>query len=594
MKSQELPATPFAFSPTQSYSSSALADVTDRALHASVAKWTAGISPFALAEAYFDWGVHLLGSPGKQQQLTEIALQKVSKLFNYMSQDALRPCFFGNCVEPLPQDKRFSSDAWKHWPYNVMSQAFLLNQQWWHKATTDVRGVTEEHERVVEFATRQILDLFAPSNMVLTNPDVMLKTLTEGGSNLVRGAQYFLEDWQRAHNGEKPVGGNNYKVGEDIAVTSGKVVFRNRLIELIQYKPTTKQVRPEPILIVPAWIMKYYILDLSPHNSMVKYLTDQGYTVFMMSWTNPTAKDRDLGMEDYRKLGIMAAIDAVSSIVPSEKIHAAGYCLGGTLLTISAAAMARDQDDRLASLTLFAAQTDFTEAGELMLFINESQLTFLEDMMWEQGVLDTKQMAGAFQLLRSNDLIWSRMIHDYFMGERSSMNDLMTWNTDATRMPFKMHSEYLRKLFLNNDFAEGRYMVDGAPVVIVDIEIPIFSVGTERDHIAPWRSTYKLHLLSDTDITYVLASGGHNAGIVSEPGHPRRHYRVMTHIDSEPYIDADTWMAQTDVVEGSWWPKWNNWLSARSGEMVEPPQLGGNHKDYRPLCDAPGTYVFQE
>lgn len=584
---------PFPIMSEDSFSSTAMSDVADRVVHASIAKMTGGLSPFGLAEAYFDWGIHLLGSPGKQQKLQEKALKKSARLWQYMSGDAIKPCFSENCVEPLPQDRRFTSEAWQIWPYNVMSQAFLLNQQWWHKATTGVRGVTEQHERVVEFTTRQILDLFSPSNNVFTNPDVLKRTVSEGGMNLVRGWQYFLEDTQRANSGEKPVGADRFKVGEDVAVTPGKVVFRNRLIELIQYEPATDKVKPEPILIVPAWIMKYYILDLSPHNSMVKYLTGQGYTVFMISWLNPTAKDRDLGMEDYRKLGVMAAVDAVSSIVPEQKIHAAGYCLGGTLLSITAAAMARDEDHRLASLTLFAAQTDFTEAGELMLFINDSQLTFLEDLMWEQGVLDTKQMAGAFQLLRSNDLIWSRMIHEHFMGERSSMNDLMAWNADATRMPFKMHSEYLRKLFLNNDFAEGRYLVDGKPVVIVDIQIPVFSVGTERDHIAPWRSTYKFHLHSDTDVTYVLTSGGHNAGIVSEPGHPRRHYRVATHKDAEPYIDPDTWMAQAAVQEGSWWPKWSSWMAERSGEEGEPPPMG-NAEKFPVLCEAPGTYVLQE
>jgi polyhydroxyalkanoate synthase len=340
-----------------------------------------------------------------------------------------------------------------------MYQAFLLNQQWWHNATTGIAGVSKQHETMMEFISRQMLDMFAPSNFPLTNPEILQHTLRQGGANFASGFRNFVEDWERAVSGKKPVGAEKFEVGRDVAVTPGKVVYRNRLIELIQYLPTTDKVRPEPILIVPAWIMKYYILDLSPQNSLVKYLTEQGFTVFMISWTNPRPEDRDLRLNDYRALGVMAALDAVCTIVPDQKVHAVGYCLGGTLLSIAAASMARDGDDRLKSMTLLAAQTDFTEAGELTLFVNESQLAFLEDMMGEQGFLDGRQMARAFQMLRSNDLIWSRIVHEYLMGERPPMIDLMAWNADSTRLPYRMHSEYLRKLFLNNDpqlFDRGR------------------------------------------------------------------------------------------------------------------------------------------
>ena len=347
------------------------------------------------------------------------------------------------------------------------------------------------------------------------------------------------------------------------------------------------------MLIVPAWIMKYYILDLSAENSLVKYLTGQGFTVFMVSWKNPDPDDRDLGMEHYRTLGVMDALGAIETITGAKQIHGVGYCLGGTLLAIAAAAMARDGDDRFKTLSFFAAQTDFTEAGELMLFINESQVTFLEDMMWEQGFLDTKQMAGAFQLLRSNDLIWSRMVHDYVLGERAQMNDLMAWNADTTRMPYKMHSQYLRKLFLNNDLAEGRYLVDGRPITVSDIRAPIFAVGTERDHVAPWRSVYKFHLLTDTDVTFLLTNGGHNAGIASEPGHPRRHYRITTKKHEERYSDPETWFAETDVSEGSWWPEFAGWLKKQSSGEASPPAMGAPKQGLEPVCSAPGTYVFQ-
>jgi polyhydroxyalkanoate synthase len=579
-----------------SYASTAFSDVIDRSLHAAISRLTAGLSPAALAEAYFDWASHLATAPGKQSQLVEKAFRKAVRLGHHMSKQMIadglgceRPC-----IEPLPQDRRFSGEAWQKWPYNFIYQSFLLHQQWWHNATTGVRGVTAQHERVVEFAARQLLDMLSPANFIATNPEVLNKTVEEAGLNLVRGFQNFLEDWQRATSGAKPVGSEKFVVGGNLAITPGKVIYRNRLIELIQYAPATSEVRPQPILIVPAWIMKYYILDLSQHNSLVRYLTGQGFTVFMISWKNPGPDDRDLGMEDYRTLGIMAALDAIGAVLPERKVHALGYCLGGTLLAIAAAAMARDHDGRLETMTLLAAQADFTEAGELMLFINESQLSFLEDTMWEQGFLDTRQMAGAFQLLRSNDLIWSRMVHDYLMGERETMNDLMAWNADATRMPYKMHSEYLRRLFLENDLAEGRFQAGGKPVALTDIRVPMFAVGTVRDHVAPWRSVFKLHLLTDTDVTFLLTSGGHNAGIVSEPGHKGRTYQVAEKTAIEHYIDPETWSGRTPVRQGSWWPELAAWLAERSGPPVAPPPMGAGSDGYAAIADAPGTYVLQE
>jgi polyhydroxyalkanoate synthase len=384
-------------------------------------------------------------------------------------------------------------------------------------------------------------------------------------------------------------------VGRTLAVTSGKVVYRNRLIELLQYAPTTETVQTEPVLIVPAWIMKYYILDLSPHNSLVKYLVDHGHTVFMISWKNPGPEDRDLGLEDYRTLGVMAALDAVAAIRPKRKIHGVGYCLGGTLLGIAAAAMARDGDERLQTLTLFAAETDFTEAGELTLFIDETEVTFLEDLMWDQGFLDTRQMAGAFELLRSNDLIWSRMVRDYLLGERQGMTDLMAWNADGTRMPYRMHSEYLRRLFLHNDLAEARYDVAGRPVTLADLRMPLFAVSTVKDHVAPWRSVYKIHVLTDTDLTFVLTAGGHNAGIVSEPGHPHRSYQLARRRHSDRYIDPETWQRATARQEGSWWPAWQTWLEEHSSGPISAQQaLGSPDRGYPPLGEAPGTYVLQE
>jgi polyhydroxyalkanoate synthase len=279
--------------------------------------------------------------------------------------------------------------------------------------------------------------------------------------------------------------------------------------------------------------------------------------------------------------------------VPNQKIHAVGYCLGGTLLAIEAARMARDGDARFATLSFLATKVDFTEPGELELFIDESEVSYLEDIMWAQGYLDTKQMAGAFQMLRSNDLIWSRMVTEYLLGERQPMFDLMAWNADATRMPYRMHSEYLRRLFLQNDLANGRYEVGGRPVALVDIKVPIFCVGTEKDHIAPWRSVYKIHLLSDTEITFVLTNGGHNAGIVSEPGHRGRRYRVHTASEHEPYRAPDNWYVRARQQDGSWWPEWQAWLAAHSEEPMDPPTMGNCEAGLAPLDDAPGRYVLE-
>jgi polyhydroxyalkanoate synthase len=568
-----------------------LAEGLDRSVNYALSRLTLGLSPAAVAEAYFDWMVHLATAPGKQLQLWQKALRKGLRFWHYAATCAPHQSAGRRCIEPLPHDKRFRDDAWLTWPYNVIHQGFLLHQQWWHNATTGVRGVTPQHERQVEFATRQLLDVFSPANFVVTNPVVLKRTQAEAGQNLARGFFNLVEDWERTLNGRRAVGAEAFQVGRNLGLTPGKVVYRNRLIELIQYAPATDRVRPEPVLIVPAWIMKYYILDLTPAKSLVKHLVEQGFTVFMISWKNPGPGESDLALDDYRTLGVGAALDAVRSIVPDAPVHGVGYCLGGTLLAIAAAALAAKDRDVFKTLTFLAAQVDFEEAGELTLFIDESQVTFLEDMMWEQGFLDARQMSGAFRILRSNDLIWSRLVHDYLMGERAPMFDLMAWNADSTRMPYRMHSEYLRRLFLDNDLAEGRYRVNGRPVALTDIRAPVFAVGTETDHVAPWRSVFKLHLFLDTDVTFLLTSGGHNAGIVSEPGRADRHYRLRGKCERDPYIDPDAWLGETPVEHGSWWPAWTRWLAERSGAPAPPPAMGGGR--LAALADAPGTYVLE-
>jgi len=567
-------------------------DRADRMLHAMLARLSGGISPTALLLAYTDWLSHLAASPQRRLEIAQEGLID-SKRFLEAAQRFFSPGQGPwSLIKPQPQDKRFGRAEWEQPPFNLMAQAFLLGEQWWHNATTGVRGVAKQNESIVEFSIRQMLDVMSPSNFAATNPEVLRRTFESGGDNFRRGWQNFCGDWARLVSaGLGPATTGDFVVGKTVATSPGKVVFRNDLIELIQYAPTTEKVHPEPILIVPAWIMKYYILDLSPQNSLVKYLTGEGFTVFMISWRNPDAADRDIAFDDYRTLGVGAALDTIGAIVPDCQVHALGYCLGGTLLSIAAATMARDGDKRLKSVSLLAAQTDFTEAGELTLFINESQVAFLEDMMWERGVLDTTQMAGAFQLLRSNDLIWSRLTRDYLMGERAASSDLMAWNADATRLPYRMHSEYLRKLFLNNDLAGGRYLVEGRPISLSDIHTPMFVVGTLRDHVAPWKSVYKIHYQADADVTFVLASGGHNAGIVAPPGEAGHSYRIKTEMAHATYTGPDEWLNTVPSREGSWWPEWTKFLSARSGEPAAPPRMGTGTDAGKGLADAPGDYV---
>lgn len=566
----------------------------DRLVHAFIGNSTGGNSPTAVTQAFFDWASHFAMVPGKQMELAKNLARNATKYGVYatrtLSNQKPEPP-----LKPLPQDYRFRDPAWNKFPFNLMQQAFLMQEQWWHYATTGIPGVSPRNQNMVTFGARQMLDIFSPSNFPWTNPEVIDKTVKSGGRNFVDGFKNWVADNQRQLNNDPPLGSEDFQVGENLAVTPGKVVFRDKLIELIQYSPTTDKVQKEPVLIVPAWIMKYYILDLSPHNSMVKYLVDQGHTVFMISWLNPSSADRNLTMDDYRSLGVMAAIDSIGKIIPDTPIHSAGYCLGGTILSIAAAAMARENDNRLASVTLFAAQTDFTEAGELMLFINESQLTFLEDQMWEQGYLDSDKMAGAFVMLRSKDLLWSRIIHEYMMGEQTRLNDLMAWNADTTRMPYKMHSVYLRSLFLNNDLAEGRFEVDGNPIFLRDIRVPVFAVGATKDHVAPWKSVFKIRrLTSSPEITFLLTSGGHNAGIISEPGHARRSYQVNTRKAGDKYVSPDNWADISEKKEGSWWPEWQEWLASHSSGTTKPPAMGAPEKGLSPLCDAPGTYILQK
>jgi polyhydroxyalkanoate synthase len=559
----------------------------DQAVHAWMTQASMGLSPISLSLAYLDWAMHLASSPGQQMLLLQETWASLPQSLVASQEE---------------KDVRFRHEAWQNWPFNVLKSSYQSQVNHWQKAS-HVEGMTDHHKHMVKFFTRQYLDAMSPSNWPLTNPEVMKKGLETRGESWVKGWQKYIADLgkhqkdQIQHNPET-LENLDFEVGQDVAVTPGQVVFRNRLIELIQYSPTTDKVYAEPVLMVPSCIMKYYILDLSPHNSMVKYLVDQGHTVFMISWRNPDESDRDLGMDDYLRLGVMAAMSAIKSQTGEPRLHALGYCLGGTFLAIVAAVLAQQKPKKLtsrissdmpelASVSLLAAQTDFSEPGELGVFIDDDQLKNLTEDMAKKGYLSGRQMAGAFQFLNSRDLIWSRNTHRYLLGEDEIGMDMMSWNADTTRLPERMHSEYLHTLFLHDSLAKGHYKFEGQGVALMNIKAPLLMVGTVRDHVSPWQSVYKIHLLTDTDTTFILAAGGHNAGIISEPGHANRSYQMNHAKRGQAWLPPEAWEKEASRHEGSWWVPMQSWLAKHSGALIKARKITSKNS----LCDAPGEYV---
>jgi polyhydroxyalkanoate synthase len=578
---------PFAMS-TPADASESPTERLDRLLHVAASPLTGGLSPVTLALAWADWALHLGVSPGRQLELAALAAQLTLATLQGN----------GNPAGETDEDPRFRHPDWEAWPFHMMRVGFRNAETWW-RAATKFPGMTRHHAQVTDFMARQWLGLLTPANWLPTNPVVLHANLENFGAPLRQGWLNWLEDLatpaaaRAAAEREE-----HFKVGRDVGVTPGEVVMRNGLVELIRYTPQTKTVHPEPVLIVPSWIMKYYILDLSPHNSLVRHLVSQGHVVYMISWKNPDAGDHDLTMDDYLRLGPFDALKTIARLEGRVAAHAVGYCLGGTLMAIAAAALARGHvvaERRhlapLKTLTLLAAQTDFSEPGELGLFIDESQIAYLQEQNRGRGYFPGEAMAASFQFLHSRDLVWTRRMREYLMGEREQPSDLMAWNSDTTRMPARMHHEYLTSLYLHNALAKGSYRVgghEGNTVSLADLRLPVFMVGTVRDHVSPWRSVYKLHHLCMAEITFVLASGGHNAGIVSEPGHAHRSYRIATRADHGPWVPPEAWEARAPEHEGSWWPAWQQWLAARSGRKRAPHALprGTSHGA------APGEYVL--
>jgi len=560
-----------------------------RELRAHLAALTGGLSPEQFVRAWWMWYLHLAQSPKIQAELARYAVHKMVDTWQFavLASTVSR--------KPVESDRRFAHTAWSAWPFSMYARAYKNWEEWWHRAATSVPSVDARSAQLLHFSIREWTQIASPSHYLLANPELLSLTHAEAGRNLIRGYKHWLDDLKRTLRGLPPAAVEHIHVGRDVAITPGKVVLRNELAELIQYSPQTTRVHAEPILITPAWIMKYYILDLSPINSMVRYLVDKGHTVFIISWKNPTAVDRHLGMDDYLELGFFAAMDAVTAIVPNRKIHVVGYCIGGTLSLIGAAALAQQGDQRIRSLTLLAALADFSKPGELSLFIEPNQLTLLDAMMWKRGVLEGRQMAAAFQMLRSYDLVWHPLVKSYFHGVREQATDLMAWNADVTRMPWRMHSEYLKRLYLHNELVRDSFEVHGTPISLRDIKVPMFVVGTETDHVAPWRAVYKVRQYTESDdYTFLLTSGGHNAGIVSGPSNPKRRYRGGTWNESKSYVPPDEWFASARIEQGSWWPVWQRWLHRHSdGRLVPPPSVGKASHGYCPTTDAPGEYVLQ-
>ena len=566
-------------------------DPFDRFTYAKIAQLSGGFSPMGVAEAAFDCALHLAASPGRQAGLVLSALSNQAALLQKSASLSSEDLDGSAPKRAAADDRRFAAEEWRYWPFSLYAEGFLATQRWWDEATSQIHGATRHHLALLNFIARQALDTVAPSNFLLTNPVALKQTLSEGGANLMRGGMHFSADLQRLLRNERSEAAKAFEPGKTVALTKGVIVKRTDLAEIIQYSPTTESVRAEPVVIAPAWIMKYYILDLQPENSLIKHLVDSGFTVFCVSWRNPTSRDRDVGFDAYRREGLMPAISAALAITGADRAHLVGYCIGGTLAAIAAAGMQRDHDDRLQSLTLFAAQTDFTEPGELGLFIDDSQLALLEDVMFEQGVLESSQMAGTFHLMRSNDLVWSRVINHYLIGEPDKADDISAWSSDTTRMPYRMHSEYLRTLFLNNDLAEGRFKLNGRRIALQDIRLPVFVVGAEHDHVSPWRSVFKIHYLTGAEITFALANGGHNRGIVARPGESGRYFRASTTAAKDRRPDPDAWAASAQRHEHSWWFAWFDWLSTHSSRLVAPPPPGSESAGFAPLAPAPGEYV---
>jgi polyhydroxyalkanoate synthase subunit PhaC len=492
-------------------------------------------------------------------------------------------------AEPDPRDRRFADPEWSsNQFFDFLKQAYLLTVQWANRLVRDAEGLDPHTQQKADFYVRQIANAIAPSNFVLTNPELLRETLASKAENLVRGMHMLAEDIAAGRGNLKirQSSAAMFEVGRNLAITPGKVIFENELMQLIQYAPATVSVLKRPILIVPPWINKFYILDLTPDKSFIKWCVDHGLTVFLISWVNPDAKLAKKSFEDYMREGPLAALDVIEQATGERAVNAIGYCVGGTLLATTLAYMAARQDQRIASATLFAAQVDFTHAGDLKVFVDEEQISAREREMSERGYLEGKKMATAFNLLRSNDLIWPYVINNYLKGKEPPPFDLLYWNSDATRLPAANHSFYLRNCYLKNRLSKGSMVIAGQKLKLKDIKIPIYNLATREDHIAPAKSVLLGSKYFAGPVRFVLAGSGHIAGVINPPGKMKYQYWTGPKPTSS---NLDRWLGKAKEHPGSWWPDWLEWIRAQDATEVPAREPGGGH--LVPREDAPGTYV---
>ncbi|HYC16774.1 MAG TPA: class I poly(R)-hydroxyalkanoic acid synthase [Pseudolabrys sp.] len=490
---------------------------------------------------------------------------------------------------PDPKDKRFADPEWsQNQFFDFLKQAYLLTTQWSERLVKDAAGVDEHTRKKAEFYVRQIANAISPSNFVFTNPELLRETLASNGENLVRGMHMLSEDIKAGHGTLKirQSDPSTFDVGGNLAVTPGKVVFQNELMQLIQYEATTKEVLKTPLLIVPPWINKFYILDLTPDKSFIKWCVDQGITVFVVSWVNPDAKLSQKSFEEYMRDGVIAALDAVAAATGEKQVNAVGYCVGGTLLSVTLAYLAAKKQNRIKSATLFAAQVDFTYAGDLMVFVDEERIKQLETHMKEQGYLEASRMANTFNMLRSNDLIWPYIVNNYMLGKKPLPFDILYWNSDATRMPAANHSFYLRNCYLDNKLSKGEMEIGGVSLDLHKVTTPIYNLATREDHIAPAKSVLWGSQYFGGPVKYVLAGSGHIAGVVNPPSKPKYQYWTG---EKPRGSSVESWLKKAKEHPGSWWPDWLKWLKAQDAEKVAARKMGGGK--LKPTEDAPGSYV---